>query len=165
MPDSGSEGLQQHPLVEALVPDPAQAPPNAARIIGYLGRSSSSGVWRVYLSVNLDRYVEIPEGEILYTWQLPSNQGTAVWVRRDLQLHYVAVQSAQVQADYLSGPIASAAAQAPAAPSASAAAVPCLFATCAGVTHLTQGCTHGGGGIGPCGGGPTDGCATLEGCL
>lgn len=160
MSNPDDEGPQQHPLVEALVPDPSLVPPNATRITGYVGRSSTSGTWRLYLSPNLDRYVEIPEAEILYSQQLPGDRGTAIWVRRDAKLHLVAVQSRDVQADYLSGPITRAAVRAPAAvrPAASPLA-------CGRLTNITHGCTHGGGGIGPCGGGATDLCGdTADGC-
>ena len=113
MPEPNSDRLQQHPLVDALLPDPSQTPPNSTRIVGYLGRSTASGIWRLYLSPNLDRYVEIPEADILHTQEFPGNEGTAVWVRSDLRLQYVAVQSSQVQADYLSGPVAATAVGAP----------------------------------------------------
>lgn len=165
MPDSEPEGLQQHPLVDALLPDPLQASPNARRIVGYLGRSASSGVWRLYLSPNLDRYAEIPAADILHAQQLPGDEGTAVWVRRGVRLQYVAVQTRQVEADYLSGPIAASAAQAPAAPHATAILQGICLEKSAFTPYCTQGCTHGGGGIGPCGGGPTDYCPTLSDCL
>lgn len=157
MTDPDSEGLQQHPLVDALVPDPSQVAPNARRIVGYLGRSSSTGVWRLYLSQNLDRYVEIPEADILHTQQLPGTQGTAVWVRRGIRFQYVQVQVSQVEADYLSGPIATAASQAPAAFRAFASPQACLANSRVPQTticYVTRVCTHAGG---PgCGGGGGD---------
>jgi hypothetical protein len=164
MTDSDPEGLQQHPLVDALLPDPSQPPPETRRIVGYLGRSTSSGVWRLYTSPTLNRYVEIPETDILYTQQLPGDRGTAVWVRRGVKLRYVAVQTGQVEADYLSGPIATAAAQAPLAPRGFASprvVVP---------PYTTRVCTHVGcnepdtGYAGECGGGDSFGCETTVWC-
>ncbi len=109
MADVNPEGRpppQEDPMVAALVPDPSQGAPNAAILHGYLGRSTTEGVWRLYLSVELDRYVELPEDEILHTKQLPDDGGTLVWVRKDLALNVVRPEARQVQAEFLGGPIA-----------------------------------------------------------
>lgn len=97
--------LEQDRIVEALVPDPAAGPPNTTVLHGFLGKSTQSGVWRLYLTEALDEYVEIPEDEILHTQQLPDDGGTLVWVPKTLALQHVSAQSQQVQADFLGGPI------------------------------------------------------------
>jgi hypothetical protein len=68
--DEGGPSLEQHPFVEALVPDPSQGPPNATVLRGFLGKSTTEGVWRLYLTAALDEYVEIPEADILHSRQL-----------------------------------------------------------------------------------------------
>ena len=97
--------LEQDPLVDALVPDPGQGPPNATVLEGYLGKSTTEDAWRLYLTRELDRYVELTEGEILHTQPRPDD-GTRVWVRRDLSLEVQRVQTAQVQAEFLGGALA-----------------------------------------------------------
>src|SRR5438445_7994483 len=101
-----SPHLDEHALVKALVPDPSQGPPNATVLQGFLGKSPTNGVWRLYLSSALDEYVEIPEEDILHTQELPDGQGTLVWVPKSLNLQHVKTQSQQVQAEFLSGSIA-----------------------------------------------------------
>jgi hypothetical protein len=105
--------LEEDQLVSKLIPDPTQGPPNAVSLRGYLGKApapSGKGketLWRLYTSPALDEYAEIPESEILHSQKLPDEQGTIVWVPRTLQLHYVHVHSAQIQAELLgSGSIA-----------------------------------------------------------
>lgn len=99
--------LQEDPLVEALVPDPSQGPPNAAVLQGYLGKGTTERVWRLYLTPDLAAYVELPEDEILHSEKQPDD-GTFVWVRKELRLTVHRLQAAQVQADFLSGPVADA---------------------------------------------------------
>ena len=102
------EGLKQDRLVEALIPDPAQGPPDTTVLHGYLGKATTEGVWRLYQTAKLDSYVEIPESEILFSQQLPNDQGTSVWVRKDLPVEVVRPGATQVQAEFLAGPIAGA---------------------------------------------------------
>lgn len=107
--------LEEDQLVQKLVPDPAQGPPDATVLRGYLGRApqpagkgnDTDTTWRLYQSPALDEYVEISEADILHTQKLPDDQGTIVWVPKSLQLQHVRVHSTQVQAEMLgSGTIA-----------------------------------------------------------
>jgi hypothetical protein len=102
------EDLSQDPLIDALVPDPAAGPPNAVVLQGFLGRGTKDGSWRLYLSSSLDEYVELQQEDILYARKLPEDQGTMVWVPKSVRLEYVRVQSAQVEAEFLAGPISEA---------------------------------------------------------
>jgi hypothetical protein len=97
--------LEEDQLVQKLVPDPSQGPPNATVLRGYLGRGTDKGSWRLYLSADLDEYVELSEADILHTQKLPDDQGTLVWVPKTLALNHVRVQSEEVQADFLRGHI------------------------------------------------------------
>ena len=105
--DEGGPNLEQHPLVEALVPDPSQGPPNATVLRGFLGKSTREGAWRLYLTAALDEYVEINEADILHSRPLSDDEGTLVWVPKGLQLQHIRTQSQQVQADMLSGSLTS----------------------------------------------------------
>lgn len=99
--------LSEDALAQALVPDPGQGPPNAVVLQGYLGRGATDGTWRIYFSAHFDSYVEVNDADILYTRQLPDDQGSLVWVSRSASLQHVQVQSQQVQAEFLAGGISS----------------------------------------------------------
>ncbi|MFI6820708.1 hypothetical protein ACIBJE_07100 [Micromonospora sp. NPDC050187] len=97
--------LEQDPIVEALVPDPAAGPPQTVVLRGHLGRSTSAREWRLYLTPALDHYVVIPEDEILHTCRLPDEQTTLVWVPRDLSLQQTRVVPKNVATEFLQGAI------------------------------------------------------------
>jgi hypothetical protein len=132
------QGKGEHkpdPLVEALIPDPSEGPPNAVVLHGRLGRSTAEGQWRLYTSDALDEYVELPEAEILHTRDLPDDRGTLVWVPATLELNYVRSQRRGVQAEFLGGPITAAGLGAPTArgarPGMRRALAPSEFGPCA----------------------------------
>ncbi|HVF13226.1 MAG TPA: hypothetical protein VM942_01435 [Acidimicrobiales bacterium] len=105
----------QHPLVEALVPDPSEPPDPSVAIVGLRGRSAAAGTLRLYVTATLDVYVEVPEGEVIHTRELPDDGGTQVWVRTSARVKHVRVESQQVQAEFLGGSIAEGYATGPAA--------------------------------------------------
>jgi hypothetical protein len=84
-----SSGVAEDPLVASLVPDPSQGPPNTSVLAGYLGRGTEEGVLRLYLTPDLNEYVEISEDDILHRVSLPNDRGTQIWVRNDLDVRYV----------------------------------------------------------------------------
>ena len=96
---------KQDPLIEAIMPEPTPDPPGVAVLTGYLGKSTTPNHRRLYLSRTLDRYVDLPADQILHTTQLADDDGTRVWVPKNLQLNYVRTVSAQVQASFLQGSI------------------------------------------------------------
>jgi len=98
-------GLQEDPLVAALVPDPGAGPPDATVLQGYLGKSTTAHVWRLYLDAALTSYVEFPEDDILHHTQT-ADGGTVVWVQKTLELTVTKVSSTTIQAEFLSGAIA-----------------------------------------------------------
>jgi hypothetical protein len=107
MPDSTDRPeLSQDALVEALVPDPGSLA-DVVMLHGYLGKSAAEGSWRLYLTPDLDEYVEIPADKILHHRKLSEDRGTMVWVPRGLALQHKQVRSEEVQAGFLAGPIAS----------------------------------------------------------
>ena len=100
--DDGESSLEQHPFVEALVPDPSQDPPRVTVLRGFLGKSTTEGMVRLYLTLALDEYVEIAAADILRSQQLPDDRGNVLWVPTGLQLQHIRTQSQQVSADMLS---------------------------------------------------------------
>lgn len=100
--------VPQHPVVAQLVSDPS-APPRLLIIAGYVGRSARADHVRVYRSLALDAFVEIPAHDVVYSQpypELPLN-GTLVWVKshatifRDATLDQAAFLRGGIAADYL----------------------------------------------------------------
>jgi hypothetical protein len=93
------EGTQQHklaasPVVEALVPDPAQPPSDAMVIQGLLGRSDKEGYWRIYYSSDLKTYAEFRAEDALYSEPIPKEESalglevTRVWLKQEAEMMY-----------------------------------------------------------------------------
>jgi hypothetical protein len=76
---------------------------------GFL-RRGDRGTWRLYLTLDLDDYIEMDEAQILHSVSFEGSQfplgGSLVWVRRTAKLKRVAHQSTEAQADFLRGQIA-----------------------------------------------------------
>lgn len=136
MPDPKRPGgrIPQHPLVEALVPDPSQPPRKSVQLFGYPGKSTTPRVTRLWLDLDLTSYVDVPDEAIVHCKVLENDQGTMLWVDAGTKLAYSTIQSQEIQADFLSGSIASAhlgaasataAAQAAGAPNALRASLVC----------------------------------------
>lgn len=98
--------LQQDELIDDLIPDPSQHEPVTA-LSGFLGKSTQADHWRLYLTPELDQYVEIPENAILRTKPSPASRptlaGSIVWVRASTPLVYKRISSIQIQAEFLQG--------------------------------------------------------------
>ena len=98
--------LRQDELVDDLIPDPSQHEPVTA-LSGFLGKSTQAGHWRLYLTPELDQYVEIPEDAILRT--RPSSgsgsaiAGSIVWIRAGTPLVSKKISTTQTQAEFLQG--------------------------------------------------------------
>jgi hypothetical protein len=107
--DSKRKMPDEEGFVKNLVPDPSQ-PPDVTLLSGYSGRSSRPGHWRLYLSVELTSYVDIPEADIVHSQPLDKDQsplgGTLLWVRRGADLKTTSMASRESQADFLRGTIA-----------------------------------------------------------
>lgn len=84
---------------------------------GYLKQSpdysTTNKIWRLYLTLDLDDYIEFNEDDD-YLGSVPvdtaQNQvgGTVVWLKAASDVHRVNVESRQAQAEFLRGKIASA---------------------------------------------------------
>jgi hypothetical protein len=103
--------LRQDDLIEKLVPDPA-IPPHAITMFGLVGKSNQAGYWRLYLTLQLNDYVEFSEKDVLHHQQVPpaSNSlgGTFVWLRREANLLHTRTTTQQVQGQFFQGAITTA---------------------------------------------------------
>jgi len=100
--------LKQDALVEKLVPDPA-APPDTIRLVGFLGKGTRAGYWRLYLTSQLNEYVECHEDDVVHTQSLATEQnplaGTMAWIKRGAKLLHSRTTSVQAQAEFFQGNI------------------------------------------------------------
>src|SRR5207237_6594412 len=98
--EGGSTELKQDALVEKLVADPSKTT-DVQVLVGFLGRSSEAGNWRLYLTPQLDSYVEFSAEDVIHTQSLATEQsplgGTMVWLRRDATLQYTLIGTLQAQ--------------------------------------------------------------------
>ncbi len=108
MADQQPEGkyLKEDLLVEKLRSDPSQN--TDVRIVtGYLGKGTHDGSWRLYISPQLNEYLEISEEDIVHNQSLATEQsplgGTVLWIKRSANLQYTRTISHQVQAEFLQG--------------------------------------------------------------
>ena len=107
-----TEGTRrQGDLMARLVPDPSNVP-DVKALVGWLGDSTREGHVRLYLSPDLDEYLDVPEEAVRHredTGDQGSTLGaTAIWVQRSATLHHTRTVSRQAEADFLQGAITTA---------------------------------------------------------
>lgn len=105
--DQTDDLLRRHPLAARLRPDPDEIP-NLVVLIGYPGRSTREGWWRLYQSLDFRTYYEIPRGVIRYAVLVDAaceDGPIRLFVARDAELELVQVVGA-AGAAYLAGTIA-----------------------------------------------------------
>jgi hypothetical protein len=124
-------------FIRHIVTDPKNVP-DVMLLTGYLGASSEEDHERLYRSLDLSNYVEIPKAAILHQVPLPKEQdahgGVTVWVKNDAALQYKMAPAAQALANYFAGAIQ---AGAQGAPGAAAARPHVTIGACG---HVTQHC-------------------------
>jgi hypothetical protein len=102
--------LKQDRLVEQLVPDPANHEPTI-QLTGWLGKDAKEGFWRLYLTPQLDEYVQFAETDVIHSQPAQADQsplgGTLVWLKSGTALQHTRVVKQNVQADFLAGGIVS----------------------------------------------------------
>lgn len=102
--------MKPDPIVERLVPDPADVP-DVRVLNGLLGKSTRKSHWRLYLGADLSSYVEFSRTDVVHSQQLEGSDhplgGTIVWVKRDANLTRTQSTSREAQADFLQGQISS----------------------------------------------------------
>jgi hypothetical protein len=100
--------LEVHDLVDKLVKEPG-LPANALRLVGYVGKSGSTDVIRLFLNLNFDEFVDIPRNKILHAVKAPENViefgGTYLWISRDTNIIHTRIESTKEQARFIEGAI------------------------------------------------------------
>lgn len=96
-----SNSTEASDLADRLVPDPSD--PDVRRLTGFLlGKSNRDGYWRLYLTVDLNHYLEFRQEDTLHAEEFRPTR-TVVWLRSDARVHETKTRSAPV--DFLQGDI------------------------------------------------------------
>ena len=84
-----NRGLQPQRFVSEIVKD-TRRPPRLRVVRGYIGESCERNCTRVYLDIELRRYVDIPTKGVVHSELAPDSLmplgGRYVWVREDVQI-------------------------------------------------------------------------------
>lgn len=102
--------LKGDSIIEGLDPEIC-GPEGLAILEGFLGDGVSDGMWRLYLTLELDEYFLLREQDVVA--QRQSGLGSIVWMKRDAIVRYVRLGSAggfaqgtsSTSASYLTGGI------------------------------------------------------------
>lgn len=100
--------LETHPLIAKLAPDPT-APPDLVRLIGFIGPASCKGHWRIYHSLDLSSYTEVPGEAIEHVEPLePGNENSpsVILAKGGARAQTVVRKCYDLGSGYLGGPIA-----------------------------------------------------------
>ena len=101
--------LTPHPIVAKLAADPA-APLDTAQFVGYVGKSTRPEHHRLYLSLQLDEYIDIPFAAVVHHEDIPDTEmehgGTRVWVDAGATVVHETRQTTRTEARFLEGSIA-----------------------------------------------------------
>ena len=103
-PNRGSDDLSR----EDFGPSPEDHP-GAKAFIGYLRQAPDKAKWRLYLGLDFDDYLEIPQDALIEQRALATRSnplaGTVVWIRAGAVLRRVTVSVREAQAEFLRGEI------------------------------------------------------------
>jgi hypothetical protein len=98
--------LKEHVLAKTIIGEADKAG-SVLRLSGYIGKSKSNRIIRLYLNLNFDEYVEIPKDSIIYATTTPPGvlefQGTYLWINRDTDITYTHIDIKKEQLNFLRG--------------------------------------------------------------
>ncbi|WP_447403018.1 hypothetical protein ACE1MS_23425 (plasmid) [Lysinibacillus sp. fkY74-1] len=99
---------QPDELIEELVGNKS-LPPDVKTLVGFLGQSDCAEYWRLYLTLELNEFLEIPTDDIIYSQSLKTDHnplgGSLVWVKNDSKIRHARLTPLQAQLDFLKGGI------------------------------------------------------------
>src|SRR4030095_6267817 len=100
--------LREHELSKKLVKN--GKPVDYLKIKGYVGKSDSADIVRLYLNIEFSHYLDIKKNDILHAEEIPTGDlefgGTCIWVKKDAELIEVKMESKKQQARFMEGEIA-----------------------------------------------------------
>jgi hypothetical protein len=111
MPNTDGEEreVNEAEFVRALVPDPADLP-DAHLLTGFLAKGGRPERWRLYLTRELDEFIEFEQSGVLHSENVAGMSDdadlTRVWVKASTVLHRSEPTPGSQQAAFLEGDIA-----------------------------------------------------------
>jgi hypothetical protein len=113
MPDEVKPKLDA--FTTKVVGDPAK-PQDTFLIQGFVGTSSEDKHTRIYTDATLEKYIDVPNKDIVHSEPLPKDQsplgGSYLWVKKSAEVVSAAAGGERRKAKFLEGPIAAQAAAA-----------------------------------------------------
>ena len=103
-----SNPLREHELVRKL--SQSGKPIDVIRIKGYVGKSDSNDIIRLYLNLNFNEYVEVNKNDIVHAEETDDIEqgGTCIWINSKSEITRVKVESTKEQARFIEGQITTA---------------------------------------------------------
>lgn len=99
--------LREHELTKKLVKD--GKPIDYLTIKGYVGKSESADIVRLFLNKEFNEYIEVRKSEILHAEEISNEElefgGTCIWIGKDVEISKVKIQSKKQQARFMEGEI------------------------------------------------------------
>ena len=102
---SGESNEPSHELLSKLIPDPSN-PPNLTFLTGLLTESQREGFMTLYVSVELDEYIECKRDDIVHHTPFvgPGVPGwQCVWIKTDAVLRHGKHEVRDIQASFFKG--------------------------------------------------------------
>jgi hypothetical protein len=100
--------IKEHPLVGKIVKD-LNRPINSTIFLGYIGKSLTQGVLRLYTNLEFNEYLEINTRDILYSEEVSDDVleygGNRLWVDDNADITLVKVETIKQQAKFLGGKV------------------------------------------------------------
>jgi len=100
--------LREHELAKKLFQD--GKPVDYICIKGYVGKSNSDDLVRIYLNLLFNEYVEVKKSDIIHAEETEDVEysGSCIWVRKEAEIIRVKIDSTKQQAQFMEGEIAQA---------------------------------------------------------
>ncbi|HEX3393773.1 MAG TPA: hypothetical protein VHS52_04530 [Acidimicrobiales bacterium] len=102
-----SEPSEQRPLADHLRQQAGAE--GLQTLVGLAGESDDPAATRIYLSPNLDVYIDVATDDIVHRQAMSGEQSavatTAVWVRKGARVRHTRVVAADAQSAFLQGPV------------------------------------------------------------
>lgn len=107
-PEESKELIKEHDLIPEIIKDPNQVA-NITNFIGYIGKSNSEGIIRLYTSLEFNEYLEFKKEDIVAMKNVNDDVllfgGTAIFVENTCEIKRVRTDTTKQQAMFLSGKV------------------------------------------------------------
>jgi hypothetical protein len=87
MTEQAPSKLRYDDFIANVIPDPAKVEPTLL-LSGFVGRGGAEGAVRIYSDPTLNKWVDVPEADIVHSMPIPDSKfgGSYVWARASAQI-------------------------------------------------------------------------------